>query len=101
MYYGVDESATNQVQDDPLNIDRAEFTVDKYMGNVLKESSLNDLYKREERTKRGTMHARHVYTVLYVYTLIEVNLKTTVTRKNDCKRLMCICTHDSEFTNCK
>eukprot|EP00731_Ephydatia_muelleri_P020952 Em0013g679a len=52
MYYGVDESATNQVQDDPLNIDRAEFTVDKYMGNVLKESSLNDLYKREERTKR-------------------------------------------------
>ena len=54
MYYGVDESATNQVQDDPLNIDRAEFTVDKYMSSLLEESSLNDLYKREETTKKGT-----------------------------------------------
>ena len=54
MYYGVDESAKSQVQDDPLNIDRAEFTVDKYMNSVLKDSSLNDLYKREERTKKGT-----------------------------------------------
>ena len=52
MYYGVDENGPLQ-QDNPLDIDKAGFRPQLFMEKVLKESSLNQLYKQEERTKKG------------------------------------------------
>ena len=52
MYYGVDEHG-NQEAENPLDIDQAGFRPDAYMEKVLKECSLNELYKQEGRMKKG------------------------------------------------
>ena len=52
MYYGVDEYGNHQ-QENPLDIDQAGFRPDAYMEKVLKECSLNELYKQEGRMKKG------------------------------------------------
>ncbi|XP_064382832.1 vacuolar protein sorting-associated protein 51 homolog isoform X2 [Halichondria panicea] len=51
MYYGVDDSVQLQ-QDNPLDIDKAGFKADMFMEKMLKETSLNNLYKQEERMKK-------------------------------------------------
>ncbi len=73
MYYGVDDSVQVQ-QDNPLDIDKAGFKADMFMEKMLKETSLNNLYKQEERMKKGmvytltTLHPypQHTHT-LYPY----------------------------------
>ncbi len=52
MYYGVDENAPQQ-EDNPLDIDKAGFKPQSFMEKTLKESSLNQLYRQEERMKKG------------------------------------------------
>lgn len=52
MYYGVNDQ-TQAEQENPLDIDRAGFKPDAFMEKTLKESSLNELYKQEERMKKG------------------------------------------------
>ncbi len=64
MYYGVDDSVQLQ-QDNPLDIDKAGFKADMFMEKMLKETSLNNLYKQEERMKKGIIM---VYTHLLPYT---------------------------------
>jgi len=49
---GVDEYG-NQRQENPLDIDQAGFRSDAYIEKVLKECSLNELYKQEGRVKKG------------------------------------------------
>lgn len=48
-----------QTQDDPVDIDKAGFQPPLFMEKVLKECSLNELYHKEERMKKGI----HTYTV--------------------------------------
>ena len=52
MYYGVDDHAPQQ-SDNPLDLDKAGFKNDLFMEKTLKESSLNELYRMEEKMKRG------------------------------------------------
>ena len=52
MYYGVDENGPLQ-EDNPLDIDKSGFRPQSYMEKTLKESSLNQLYRQEERMKKG------------------------------------------------
>ena len=52
MYYGVDEHG-NQREENPLDIDKAGFRPDAYMEKVLRECSLNELYKQEGKMKKG------------------------------------------------
>ncbi len=59
MYYGVDDSVQVQ-QDNPLDIDKAGFKADMFMEKMLKETSLNNLYKQEERMKKGMVYTRTI-----------------------------------------
>lgn len=52
MYYGVDENGPLK-EDNPLDIDKAGFQPQVFMEKVLKESSLNQLYRQEEKMKKG------------------------------------------------
>ncbi len=52
MYYGVDEDGPLQ-EENPLDIDKSGFRPQLFMEKMLKESSLNQLYKQEERVKKG------------------------------------------------
>ena len=52
MYYGVDENGPLQ-EVNPLDIDKSGFRPQSFMEKTLKESSLNQLYRQEERMKRG------------------------------------------------
>ena len=61
MYYGVDDSVPAQ-QDNPLDLDKAGFKSEVYMEKVLKECSLNDLYKQEEKMKKGIASGIHTHT---------------------------------------
>ncbi len=80
MYYGVDDSAPVQ-QDNPLDIDKAGFKSDMYMDRTLKEQSLNELYKQEERMKKGVAclcdhtpsHIHHHLVPLFVYINVRKN----------------------------
>jgi hypothetical protein len=51
MYYGV-ENEQSKEQDNPVDIDKAGFQPPVFMEKILKECSLNELYKKEERMKR-------------------------------------------------
>ena len=42
-----------QDQGDPVDIDKASFQPPLFMGKVLKECSLSELYHKEERMKKG------------------------------------------------
>lgn len=52
MYYGVDENGPHQ-EENPLDIDKSGFRPQVFMEKLLKESSLNQLYRQEERIKKG------------------------------------------------
>ena len=52
MYYGVDENGPLQ-EENPLDIDKASFRPQAFMEKMLKESSLNHLYRQEEKMKKG------------------------------------------------
>ena len=52
MYYGVDENGPLQ-EDNPLDIDKSGFRPQHFMEKTLKESSLNQLYRQEEKMKKG------------------------------------------------
>ncbi len=52
MYYGVDEDGPLQ-EENPLDIDKTAFKPSLFMERVLKECSLNQLYKQEEKMKKG------------------------------------------------
>lgn len=52
MYYGVDDHAPQQ-SDNPLDLDKAGFKSEVFMEKTLKESSLNELYRMEEKMKKG------------------------------------------------
>lgn len=52
MYYGVDEGGPLE-EENPLDINAAGFRPQLFMDKVLKESSLNQLYRQEERMKKG------------------------------------------------
>ena len=62
MYYGVDDSVQLQ-QDNPLDIDKAGFKADMFMEKMLKETSLNNLYKQEERMKKGNYGVHNTHTL--------------------------------------
>lgn len=52
MYYGVDENGPQQ-EENPLDIDKSGFRPQQFMEKTLKESSLNQLYRQEEKMKKG------------------------------------------------
>lgn len=53
MYYGVDDQGAGKQEENPLDIDRAGFRAKEFMEKMLKESSLTELYRQEEKMKRG------------------------------------------------
>ncbi len=53
MYYGVEDQGGGKQDDNPLDIDRAGFKPNVFMDKMLKDSSLTELYKQEERMKKG------------------------------------------------
>ena len=52
MYYGVDEQGSKE-EENPLDIDQSGFKPDAFMEKMLKECSLNELYRQEARMKKG------------------------------------------------
>ncbi len=53
MYYGVDEQGGGKQDENPLDIDRAGFRSEVFMGKMLRECSLTELYRQEEKMKKG------------------------------------------------
>ena len=54
MYYGVDENGPLR-EENPLDIDKSSFRPQLFMDKMLKESSLNELYRQEEKMKKGVV----------------------------------------------
>lgn len=58
MYYGMDSAEVSSRKENPLDIDGTGFKPENYMEHLLKESSLNELFVREQQMRRGTIMNR-------------------------------------------
>lgn len=55
MYYGVDDAAQNNKQEDVLNINSTHFKADQYLEQLYKSCDLQHLKTEKEKTKAGEL----------------------------------------------
>lgn len=96
MYYGVDDSVQVQ-QDNPLDINKSGFKSEMFMEKMLKESSLNDLYKQEERMKKGEGLDLRTYTHKHIYMYVHTHTHTPEIQELDSNMQYLVYENHSKF----